>query len=173
MPPIDKPAPNISFPLSSGEDPQHIETKAERYNIFLVEDDPDDRMLALKTLRQSPYIQDVHCFKSGDKLVEHFISEGYYSGNLLRYIPTLILLDIHIPGTSGIDILKKLKDHPVTNDIPVVIITVDDSDEMIKQAKALKANAFVTKPLDLEQIHQVMYTGWGWPDGLPPEDFKK
>ena len=149
-----------------------MQAKIEKYNVFLVEDDPDDRMLALKTLRRSQYIQDIHCFKSGDKLIEHFVNEGYYSGNLMRYIPSIVLLDIHVPGTSGIEILKKLKEHPVTNDIPVIIITVDDSSEMVQQARTLQANAFVTKPLNLEQIHQVIYTGWGWPHGLPPDEKK-
>ncbi|GEM_PF-3545990 len=169
---IERPHPGISFAAcaAAGESGGMKKKKVEKYNIFLVEDDPDDRLLALKTLRQSVYIQDIQCFRSGDKLIEHFVNEGYYSGNLLLYMPTIILLDIHIPGTNGIEILKKLKEHPVTSDIPVVIITVDDSNEMINKARQLKANAFVTKPLNLEQIHQVIYTGWGWPDGLPPDE---
>lgn len=162
MPPMnDRPEQDIPFAgLKSA--------RMEKYNIFLVEDDPDDRMLALKTLRESPYIQDIHCFKTGDRLMQHFVSEGYYSGNLMRYIPSIVLLDIHLPGTSGIDILRQLKEHQVTLDIPVIVITADESHALAEQARRLKANGFISKPLNLEQIHQVIMTGWGWPHGLPP-----
>ncbi len=140
----------------------------ERYNVFLVEDDIDDRKLAVHTLRKSPFINDIRCFASGDKLIEYFVNEGYYSGNLMRYIPTLILLDIHVPGTDGLEILQRIREHPTTRDMPVIIITGDTSGPAVERARKLRANAFVSKPLHMDQVHQVIYTGWGWPNGLPP-----
>jgi CheY-like chemotaxis protein len=127
-----------------------------KFTVFLVEDDSDDRRQAFQELIKSPYIQNVHCFESGDKMIEHFIAEGYYSGNLIRYLPTLIVLDIHIPGNNGIEILRELKNHPLTDNIPVIILTGDTSDELELEAYKFKANAFVTKPLDLKQVHKII-----------------
>ncbi len=135
----------------------------EQYIVYLVEDDLDDRKQMLHTLRKSPYVSEVQCFATGDQLIAHFVKEGYYSGNLLRYIPTLVMLDIYMPGTDGIDTLRNLKEHPMTRDIPVVIVTGDVSKERTREAFRFKANAFLQKPLDLEHIHKVFRTGWDWP----------
>jgi CheY-like chemotaxis protein len=154
---IDKPA--------EGQDNKQtgLQSKAEQYTVFMVEDDTDDRRQAVQELRKSSHIYAVHCFESGDQMIEYFVSEGYYSGNLMRLMPTLILLDQHIPGSSGTEILQKLKSHPATADFPVIILTGDVSDQLALKAHRFKANAFLTKPLKLEDLQEVISTGWGWP----------
>lgn len=136
--------------------------RKKQYTVFLVEDDPDDQEFILKTLKRSPYIYNVHCFKNGGQLIEHIVKEGYYGGFLIHNLPTLILLDIHMPGESGIELLDELKGHPLTADIPVIMVTNDLSQESAVEAFKLKANAYVTKPIHLDPIHEVINTGWGW-----------
>jgi CheY-like chemotaxis protein len=136
-----------------------------QFTVFMVDDDADDRALMMKVLQRSPYIYNIRCFESGQELKQHLVEVGYFSNSLLRNIPTLVLLDIHMPGPSGIRVLQDLKSHPLTKDIPVVIATGDVSSEMTSEAYQLKANAYVAKPIHLDQIHEVMYTGYCWPDG--------
>ena len=143
--------------------PDGLDKKRKQYTVFLVEDDPDDQKFMLGTLQRSPYIYNVHCFTSGNQLIGHIARERYYGGGLIQHLPTMILLDIHIPGASGIDILQELKDHPLTMDIPVIIVTNDLSQESAAKAFELKANAYITKPIHLDRIHEVIDTGWGWP----------
>lgn len=137
--------------------------ETHRYTIFMVEDDSDDRNIMLQTLTRSPFVHNVHWFESGDQMLEHFMHEGYYSGTLIHHIPTLVLLDLSIPGTDGMEILKKLKENPLTNDIPVIIVTGNVCDKMAQEAFDLQANAFIGKPLHLDRVHEVMLTGWSWP----------
>ena len=144
----------------SGEE---YDKDTQRYTIFLVEDDSDDRNITLQTLARSPFVHNVHWFESGDSMLKHFIHEGYYSGTLIHHIPTLVLLDIRIPGTDGMQVLKQLKENPLTRDIPVIMFTGHVSDEKAQEAFKLQANAFIGKPLHLERVHEVMLTGWSWP----------
>ncbi len=146
-----------------------VENKIEKYMVFLVEDDTDDRRQAVSELRKSPFIGEVHCFENGNGLLEYFINKGYYNGNLIRYVPTLVILDIHMPGTGGMDVLRELKTHPLTEDIPVLILTGDTSGKVALEAYKAKANAFITKPLNLEYVHKVINTGWGWPHNRIPQ----
>lgn len=129
---------------------------AKKFTVFIVEDDIDDRNLMLHTLRQSPYISKIHCFGSGDKLIGHIALEGYYGGGPAETSPTLLLLDIHLPGANGIEILEELKDHPSTSRIPVLIVTNDISREKFADAVRLKANGYLNKPIDLDKIHEAM-----------------
>ncbi len=146
-----------------------LSKKVEQYTVFLVEDDADDRRLAVDQLRKSPYVNTIHSFENGDKLIRHFITEGFYNGNLIRYLPNLIILDIHVPGSNGIEILQKLKENPMTEDIPVIILTGDTSGRAVMDTYKSRANGFISKPLNLEQVHQVIETGWGWPNDKIPQ----
>lgn len=63
---------------------------------------------------------------------------------------TLILLDIHLPGMSGIEFLQKLRD--VGNQIPVIFLTSKDSDEDMILGLRLGADDYVSKPFDYEVL---------------------
>lgn len=154
----------ISLYPRPGGDAGDGDRKPGQYTVFLVEDDPDDKTRMLLTLRRSPYIHNVHCFENAEALKRHFAEEGYYGARLITHIPTLILLDIHMPGASGLELLRELKENPLTAGIPVVMVSGDVSGERVQDALRLKANAYVAKPVHLDRIHDVIYTGRSWPD---------
>lgn len=62
--------------------------------------------------------------------------------------PSLILLDIHMPGLSGIETLKRLKQDDLTTDIPVIMVSANDTDENIIKAIDIGAHDFVKKPIE-------------------------
>lgn len=135
----------------------------QKYTIFLVEDDPDDRDQMYTTIKKSSMVHNVHWFESGDDMLRHFVREGYYNSTFLHTIPTMIMLDIALPGTDGLNVLKKLKDNPLTKDIPIVMVTGHVSDETTTEAFRRHANAFIAKPLQLDKLHDVMLRGTSWP----------
>jgi two-component system, chemotaxis family, response regulator Rcp1 len=134
-----------------------------QYSVFLVEDNADDRAETMRVLRRSPYVQFVHSFPSADKLKSYMVEKGYFDGTREQEEPTLILLDIYLPGTTGIELLSEMKTNPHTSRIPIIILTGASSKEVVQAAQNLHANAYVTKPINLEDIHEVIDTGSGWP----------
>lgn len=66
--------------------------------------------------------------------------------------PDLILLDMRMPGMSGFDVLKKLKDMAATRDIPVIILTADHDRENVALALAAGAVDYITKPFVAEEL---------------------
>ncbi len=66
--------------------------------------------------------------------------------------PHLILLDLHLPDMLGSDVLRELKSHPATVDIPVVVISADASPGQAARLMEAGARAYLTKPLDLKQF---------------------
>lgn len=59
--------------------------------------------------------------------------------------PDLLLLDIRLPNKTGFDILKELKESPDLKEIPVLIITMEDSDDDVKKGLELGAKGYIIK----------------------------
>jgi DNA-binding response OmpR family regulator len=74
----------------------------------------------------------------------------------LRTRPAAILLDIKMPGGTGLDVLKKLKGSTKTNSIPVIAISAIHDPKLPTKTKSLGAEEFMAKPLELPDVYQVL-----------------
>ncbi len=70
--------------------------------------------------------------------------------------PDLILLDLNLPRMNGFEVLNEIKEDPNLKRIPVVVLTTSQAEQDIIQSYNLYANAYVTKPVDLEQFVKVL-----------------
>jgi DNA-binding response OmpR family regulator len=70
----------------------------------------------------------------------------------LRTSPDAIVLDINMPGGSGIEVLKRLKRSTKTQRIPVVVVSGSDDLDVRQIAMELGVADFLTKPVDLDQL---------------------
>ncbi len=71
-------------------------------------------------------------------------------------LPDLVLLDINMPGGTGLETLKRLKQSAKTAHIPVVVITGSTTPDIEAQARALGAEEFLSKPVDPEALLEVV-----------------
>lgn len=75
--------------------------------------------------------------------------------------PELMLLDINMPEVTGLDLLEFLRRHPATKELPVVMLSTESSDVMIDRARELGADAYVSKPVTLEELERAMKEAFG------------
>lgn len=75
---------------------------------------------------------------------------------LREYLPSLIMLDIHMPEVNGIEVLKKIKEDKIIKNIPVIMLTVDGSPEEINTSISYGANSYILKPAKKEEILRVV-----------------
>lgn len=113
-----------------------------KYTIFVVDDDPLVNQTIVGIL-QSRY-EDVISYTEGNGVLEDVDS--------LR--PDLILLDVFLGDSNGLDVLSSLREHG--SDVPVVMITAFSDVKMAVRAVKLGAEDFITKPLDLEQLEMTV-----------------
>jgi CheY-like chemotaxis protein len=73
-----------------------------------------------------------------------------------EHMPDLILLDLHLPDTSGEEVLRRLRADPRTASIPVVVITADATQAMVERLRAASADAYLTKPLEIDEFLQTL-----------------
>ena len=70
--------------------------------------------------------------------------------------PALILLDLHLPDLAGDEVLRQLRDDPATRGIPVAILSADATPGQIRRLLAEGAHSYLTKPLDVTELRQLV-----------------
>jgi CheY-like chemotaxis protein len=70
--------------------------------------------------------------------------------------PDLFILDINMPEVSGMDFLEFLRSRKATRNIPVVMLSTEAADVMVDKAMALGADAYVTKPVAIEELEEAI-----------------
>ena len=73
-----------------------------------------------------------------------------------KYRPDLILLDVHLPDTSGEDVLQDLRAGQDTRDVPVVIVSADAASIKHHQLHAIGANNYLLKPFNVRQFLEIL-----------------
>ncbi len=120
-------------------------------DILLVEDNAHDAELAIRELRKHHLANNLFHVEDGQEALDFLFSAGKYSGNTdPGHRPKLVLLDIQMPKINGIEVLEKIKTHPDTKSIPVVILTSSKEHPDIRKCYALGANSYIVKPVDFE-----------------------
>jgi CheY-like chemotaxis protein len=92
--------------------------------------------------------------KGADVSVAHDAMQAFMSA--LRNPPDVIVLDVQMPGGTGLEALKKLKASSKTSGIPVVVLSGSVEPKAAEAIKAQGASEFLLKPVDPEVLHQVL-----------------
>ena len=124
--------------------------------MLIVDDDLEDIRFAqqvIATVCPQLRVRDLH---SGEELICYLQGEHGYSDRTEFPYPSLILLDLRIPGMHGFLVLGWLRDHPPYNVIPVVVLTASGEVMVAQQAYALGARSFLTKPIGANDLKETM-----------------
>jgi chemotaxis family two-component system response regulator Rcp1 len=126
---------------------------AKPIEILLVEDNPGDVRLTRESLCDAKVRNNMVVASDGMEAMACLRREGHYA-NATR--PDLILLDLNLPRMNGFEVLDAIKEDPDLKRIPVVVLTTSQAEQDIICSYNLYANAYVNKPVDLEQFIKVI-----------------
>jgi len=138
-------------------------------HFLLVEDNPDHAELIKQTLSKREGSNKLTHLKDGETALRYLRREGEYVEALL---PDAVLLDLNLPGLSGLDVLKKIKEDSRLLNIPVIVLTTSGAESDRIKAYQLKVNSYLVKPLDFEKFQRMVYdigVYWGMWNRTPPE----
>jgi len=121
--------------------------------ILLVEDNPGDVRLTREALREGKVRNNLNVVDDGVKALAFLRREGEYAD---APRPDLVLLDLNLPRMGGREVLEAIKANPELRSIPVVVLTSSQAEQDIARAYELRANCYVTKPVDLDQFISVV-----------------
>jgi len=121
--------------------------------ILLVEDNAGDVRLTREALRDAKVRNNLSVAGDGVEAMAFLRREGPHGA---APKPDLILLDLNLPKRSGREVLEDIKQDPRLAHIPVVILTTSQAERDIVESYRLRANAYVSKPVDLDQFLKVV-----------------
>jgi len=121
--------------------------------ILLVEDNPPDVRLTVEALKDAKVPNHLHVAADGVEALAFLRRQGKHA-----HAPRvdLILLDLNLPKKDGREVLEEIKSDDALRHIPVVILTTSQAEQDVLRTYRLSANAYVTKPVDLERFLQVV-----------------
>jgi CheY-like chemotaxis protein len=123
---------------------------AERaIDILLVEDDPGDELITREAFEHNKINNNLHVAHDGEEGLDFLYRRGKFAD---APRPDLILLDLNLPKYDGRQLLEQIKSDENLSLIPIVVLTTSSAEEDILRSYKLHANAYVTKPVDLDQF---------------------
>jgi CheY-like chemotaxis protein len=142
-------------------------THNRNVEILLVDDNIGDVVLTKEALKGAGFTNRVSIARDGVEALEFLRHEGTFA---TAPRPDLILLDINMPRKNGSEVLEEIRRDENLKLIPVIILTSSEAQDDIRRAYELRANCFVTKPADLDEmvkIVQAVNTFWTTVAKLP------
>lgn len=124
-------------------------------DILLVEDNPSDAELALRSLKKHNVTNRIIWVKDGEEALDFLFHRGTYAESDLS-LPKVVLLDLRLPKVDGIEVLKQIRAVPETSDLPVVVLTSSKEERDVVDTYKLRVNSFVPKPVAFEDFAKVV-----------------
>lgn len=122
--------------------------------ILLVEDNPADARLTREMLEEAKIRNDLLVAETAEE-AETYLGLTDAPG---EPPPDLVLLDLDLPVKSGHELLDEMKSDPNLRRVPVVVLTSSEAEGDVVKSYDLHANAYVTKPVDLDEIAKIVRT---------------
>lgn len=119
-------------------------------HILLVEDNADDAELAVRAFRAGDVTQQIQVARDGNEAVDALF--GSATTPPPRQLPALVLLDLKLPGPDGFTVLSRIRAHPRTRFLPVIILTSSSELTDLVNGYRLGANSYVRKPISFRDF---------------------
>jgi CheY-like chemotaxis protein len=124
--------------------------------ILLVEDNPMDVILTLDAFKEAKLKNKVNVARNGEEALEYLFGRGKFSDRENFPLPSLILLDLKMPGIDGFEVLRQIKNTDILKRIPVIILTSSKEEGDRTLSYDIGANSYLMKPVEFNGFIDVI-----------------
>jgi CheY-like chemotaxis protein len=125
--------------------------------LLLVVEDSNDDFKMLQRLMQRMEVRNpiIRCV-NGDEALDFLYQEGSYKDTEEVPKPSVILLDLNLPGIDGRDVLERLKQDGSLKEIPIVVFTTSSSPKDVEFCYQKGANGYLVKPMNADELQRTV-----------------
>ncbi|NJM68715.1 MAG: response regulator [Scytonema sp. RU_4_4] len=124
--------------------------------LLVVEDSNEDFRMLQRFMRRMAVPNPIYRCTNGDEVLDFLYQEGNYQDPNVAPRPSVILLDLNLPGIDGRDILERLKQDRSFREIPVIVFTTSSNPRDIELCYQKGANGYLIKPMDAQELQKTI-----------------
>ncbi|OAN87194.1 two-component system response regulator [Marinobacter sp. EhC06] len=124
-------------------------------SILVIEDNPDDQILTVRALKSASVDSPVIVLEDGEEALKFLFGDGDQPSRNVESLGA-VLLDVKLPKVGGLEVLRHLRSSPLTQWLPVIMVTSSDEPADLLEAYRLGANSFITKPINYREFVEQM-----------------
>lgn len=138
-------------------------TTSQQVEILLVEDNPRDAELTLRSLRKHRLANNVVHVKDGQEALDWLRGRSAAAATVLDPVPRVVMLDLKLPRVDGLAVLREMRGDPDLRLIPVVVLTSSHEERDLVESYRLGVNSYIVKPVHFERFSAaVVEAGHYW-----------
>ncbi len=122
--------------------------------LLLVEDNLADAQLVQQTVRESGMPVEVQVVTDGSEAIRYLAGEGEFADRERFPLPTALLLNLHLSGKSGFEVLEWVRNQPHLQALPIIVLANDFTS--IQKAFRLGIHRYLLKPLSVEELRMAL-----------------
>lgn len=123
--------------------------------ILIVEDSDDDFEATERALKRNGNLRNpIYRCETGEEALDFLFRRGDYADPDCAPRPSLVLLDLNLPGKDGRAVLSAMKSCDDLRDIPVVVLTTSDDERDVDHCYRIGANSYTKKPVDMDSLFE-------------------
>ncbi|MEB3339043.1 MAG: response regulator [Leptolyngbyaceae bacterium] len=149
----------------------HLDLPDPNQIILVVEDSDEDFAAFTRVMQTSGLKNPVYRVEHGEEALDYLYQTGSYSEPSTAPRPTVILLDLNLPGTDGREIIQQVKQDDTLKSIPIVVFTTSSNPKDIEICYRYGANSYLLKPIGSQALIntiQDFFHYWFEATVLPP-----
>ncbi|MGB3403058.1 MAG: response regulator [Microcoleaceae cyanobacterium] len=122
--------------------------------LLIIEDSDEDFNAMQRMMRKQSFVFPIYRCADAEEAFDFLYNEGEYTDKNIALRPSVIMLDLNLPGTDGREILEEIKQDEQLRLIPVVIFTTSSNPKDIESCYSQGANSYMIKPIDIRRLEE-------------------
>lgn len=127
----------------------------DRNYVLYVEDNPDDVLLTRLAFKEIRFPLEIVLARDGAEALDFLFGTGRSAGRDQSRTPAMVLLDLNLPKTHGLEVLRRLRADQRLRHVFVVILTSSNERRDKEEAEILGAGLYIRKPVDFDNFVEV------------------
>ncbi|MDX6250141.1 MAG: hypothetical protein QOF10_3501 [Kribbellaceae bacterium] len=124
--------------------------------VLLAEDDESHVHLVRRFLAKGGLVNPIHAVRDGADAVAYLNGDGRYADRTEYPLPAVVITDLNLAGTGGLEVLRAVRGDEALKDTPVVVMSGSTEDKDIGNVHRLGASAYLVKPVAFEALLDVI-----------------